>query len=92
MWTDEEDRTFIKNYNEFCRRGRLQRYSLFVASVLPCKMEKQVCDQVRTLQAHGIIVEDQQEEEPHPPEAEKDTVLEPTLPVLDQPRMPIVQP
>lgn len=95
VWTNEEDLILIEKYNEFRPGGRIQGYSLFVAAALPRKTEKQVRDRVRTLRAHGILVDAPrvQVEEPRSPEAEEGAVPEPTPPVEDPPRVvPLVVP
>ena len=62
VWTEGEDRVLREKYAEFTARGRKQGYSLFIATHLPLKTDKQIRDRVRTLKGHGLLPGD-----PRPP-------------------------
>ena len=55
VWSEGEDRVLKEKYLEFAARGKKQGYSLFIATYLPLKTDKQIRDRVRTLKGHGLL-------------------------------------
>lgn len=59
VWSEEEeDHITLEKFNIFRSRGKLQGYSIFVASFLPLKSERQVRDRIRALKRNGLLPPD----------------------------------